>query len=125
MEDSDFRFQDMEIWRRAAAFSKELFRLADQLDARRRYRFAEQLRAAVLSITNNIAEGSGSSSTAEFANFLNMARRSTYEVANILVLLGDNLDIEKPVLERLLPELGAESRMILAFMRTLKAKRAS
>jgi four helix bundle protein len=83
-----FRFQDLEIWKRAAALSTRLFRLADALEERRLYRFAEQLRAATLSITNNIAEGSGSFSDADFANFLNMARRSVFEVANILLLLG-------------------------------------
>lgn len=41
-------------------------------------------RAATLSITNNIAEGSGSVSDIDFANFLNTARRSTFEVANVI-----------------------------------------
>jgi four helix bundle protein len=60
MNDKQFRFQELEIWKRAAEFSSDLFRLADQLEKRRLFRFAEQLRAAALSITNNIAEGSGS-----------------------------------------------------------------
>ena len=84
MNDKQFRFQDMQIWQRAAAFSPGLFHLADQLEKQRLFRFAEQLRGAVLSITNNIAEGSGSVSQIDFANFLNTARRSTFEVANIL-----------------------------------------
>jgi len=62
MAEKQFRFQDLEIWQRGAALSRPLFALADQLDERKRYRFAEQLRAATLSITNNIAEGSGSTS---------------------------------------------------------------
>src|SRR5207244_11049936 len=88
MNDTQFRFQDLEIWKRAAEFSPLLFRLADRLDNRRLFRFAEQLRGATLSITNNIAEGSGSVSRIDFANFLNTARRSTFEVDNILFLLG-------------------------------------
>src|SRR5258707_13925392 len=90
MNDKQFRFQDLEIWKRAATFSPQLFRLGDQLEERRLFRFAEQLRAATLSITNNIAEGSGSVSDIDFANFLNTSRRSTFEVANILFLLGKN-----------------------------------
>src|SRR5256885_16137164 len=90
MNDKQFRFQDMEIWQRAAAFSPALFRLGDQLEQRHLYRFAEQLRGATLSITNNIAEGSGSLSEVDFANFLNTARRSTFEVANVLFILGNN-----------------------------------
>jgi hypothetical protein len=47
-----------------------LFEIADGIEGFRKYRFAEQLRAAALSITNKIAEGSGSVSDAQFRNFL-------------------------------------------------------
>jgi four helix bundle protein len=122
MNDTQFRFQELEIWKRAAEFSPLLFRLADKLDERRLYRFAEQLRSAVLSITNNIAEGSGSVSRIDFANFLNMARRSTFEVANILFLLNESRYIEQTDLTKIIGELEQESRMILAFMRTLRSQ---
>ena len=39
-----------------------------------------------MSISNNIAEGSGSYSDKDFANFLNIARRSVFECANILYI---------------------------------------
>ncbi len=55
-----FRFQDMEIWKMAIAIADKLFDIADELDKKRLYRFAEQLRAAGMSMSNNIAEGSGS-----------------------------------------------------------------
>ena len=85
-----FRFQRLEIWKRASQLSKILFNLAAELEKKRLYRFAEQLRAATLSITNNIAEGSGSHSKMEFATFLNYSRRSVYEVANILLIMHEN-----------------------------------
>jgi four helix bundle protein len=125
MNETQFRFQELEIWKRAAQFSSLLFRLADKLDERRLYRFAEQLRAAVLSITNNIAEGSGSISRVDFANFLNTARRSTFEVANILFLLSENSYIEEADLEQIISELEQKSRMILAFIRTLRSQSGS
>ena len=119
MNDKQFRFQDLEVWKRAAQFSPELFRVADQLEGKRRFRFAEQLRAATLSITNNIAEGSGSTSKTDFAHFLNMARRSTFEVANILFLLGDTEDFAGFDFAKTISQLEQESRMLLAFIRTL------
>ena len=120
MKDIQFRFQDLEIWKRAAGLSSVLFRLADQLDKRRLFRFAEQLRAAVLSITNNIAEGSGSVSPVDFANFLNTARRSTFEVANILFLLSQNGYVARIDVDPVIDELEQESRMLIAFMRNLR-----
>lgn len=124
MNNKQFRFQELEVWKRAAEFSPGLFSFADQLEGRRLFRFAEQLRGATLSITNNIAEGSGSISKVDFANFLNTARRSTFEVANILFLLGDNGYLEGVDLTETVSQLEQESRMLLGFMRTLTRPRS-
>lgn len=101
--------------------SRELFQLADELEKRRLFRFAEQLRAATLSITNNIAEGSGSFSDADFANFLNIARRSVFEVANILMILAADEYLPPEQVQPLVAELEEQSRMLLAFRRRLKS----
>jgi four helix bundle protein len=120
MNEESFRFQTMQIWLRAADISMPLFDLADALDARKYFRFAEQLRAATLSITNNIAEGSGSDSDDDFSNFLKFARRSVFEVANMLILFVRKGYLKNEEVSSLLPELQEQSKMILAFRRTLK-----
>ena len=79
-----FRFEDLEIWQLAKALAVKFHKLADALDKRRLYRYAEQLRAAGLSLTNNIAEGSGSIHVQEFRQFLNFSRRSLFEDASML-----------------------------------------
>lgn len=85
---SKFRFQDLDIWKLAIEIADDLFEIADQLEQKKLYRFAEQLRGAGMSMSNNIAEGSGSEWKKEFKNFLNIARRSAFENANILILLN-------------------------------------
>jgi len=60
-------------------------------------------------------------SDGEFENFLNTARRSVFEVANILILLRKDGRIDSNRVNPLLKELEEESRMILAFRRTLKS----
>ena len=57
-----FRFQDLEIWQMAIDIAEKLFDIADMLEDKKLYRFAEQLRGAGMSMSNNIAEGSGSNS---------------------------------------------------------------
>ena len=115
-----FRFQDLEIWQMAIEIADELFDIAEDLDKKRLYRFAEQLRGAGMSMSNNIAEGSGSSSRKEFVQFLNIARRSTFENANILILLQRRGLISTNVLEKLLDQLDHLCRMITNFQKTLK-----
>jgi four helix bundle protein len=115
-----FRFQDLEIWQLAIEIADELFDLADELEKKRLYRFAEQLRAAGMSMSNNIAEGSGSSSNKEFKQFLNVARRSTFENANILILLHRRKLITDESLERLLDKLDHLCRKITNFQGSIK-----
>ena len=48
-----FRFQDLEVWQLAIEIADDLFDIADDLEKRKLYRFAEQLRAAGMSVSNN------------------------------------------------------------------------
>src|SRR4030042_2597085 len=115
-----FRFQDLKIWELAIQIADELFDKADGLDQKRLYRFAEQLRGAGMSAPNNIAEGSGSSSKKEFIQFLNIARRSTYENANILILLEKRGLVSAEYLAQLLDKLDHLCRQITNFQASLK-----
>jgi four helix bundle protein len=115
-----FRFQDLEIWKLAVEIGNKLFDIAERLDKKKLYRFAEQLRGAGLSMSNNVAEGSGSTSAKEFIQFLNIARRSTFENANMILIFrlrGYITDEEK---DDLLADLDSECRMISGFMKKLR-----
>lgn len=115
-----FRFQDLKIWESAIQIANELFDIADDIERKRLYRFADQLRGAGMSMSNNIAEGSGSSSKKEFNQFLNMARRSTFENANILILLRKRQLVSQESLDKLLDELDHLCRQITKFQNSLK-----
>ena len=115
-----FRFEDLEIWQLARRLAVELHKLADELDKRRLYRYAEQLRAAGLSLTNNIAEGSGSTHPQEFKQFLNIARRSLFEDASMLMVFESLGLLNSPEVDGLLTDCDVLSRKITNFSRTLK-----
>jgi len=115
-----FRFQDLKIWQLSIQIADELFDIADELEQKRLYRFADQLRGAGMSMSNNIAEGSGSSSKKEFIQFLNIARRSTFENANILILLNRRHLVSTQILNKVLDDLDHLCRQITNFQKTLK-----
>lgn len=115
-----FRFQDLKVWQLAIKIADSLFDIADGLEKKRLYRFAEQLRAAGMSMSNNIAEGSGSSSNREFKQFLNIARRSTFENANILVLLEMKGLLTKELLDSQLSQLDLLGRQISSLQNSLR-----
>ena len=115
----NFRFQNLKIWQLAIGIANELFDLADELEKKKLYRFAEQVRGAGMSMSNNIAEGSGSTSRREFKQFLNVARRSTFENANILILFQKRQLITQESLNRFLDQLDHLCRQITNFSRSL------
>ena len=119
-----FRFMELDIWKESIEINDKLFDLADKLSDSKSYKVAEQLRGASLSISNNIAEGSGSFSDKDFANFLNIARRSVFETANISFVAFRRKFIEQEKLEQILNDLDSLSRKITNFRKTLlKAER--
>ncbi len=81
------RFEDLPVWQEAA----KLFDLSDDflrksID-RLRPSFRFQLERAVLSVSNNIAEGFERHTTRELLQFLYIARGSAGEVRSMLCLL--------------------------------------
>ncbi len=119
-ERAKFRFVDLEIWRDSIEVAERLFDLSDGLEAKRLYRFAEQLRGSGMSMSNNITEGSGSFSKREFSNFLNIARRSTFENANILLVLEKRELLEAEVVTEILDRLDHLCRKITNFQKSLR-----
>ena len=114
-----FRFQDFEIWKEAIEIGNILFDIADELENKKLFRFAEQLRGAGMSMSNNIAEGSGSNSKTEFRNYLNIAKRSTFENANILIILNKRNLIHKIILDSIFEKLDILCRKITNFQKSL------
>lgn len=115
-----FRFHDLEVWQLAIEIGDTLFDIADLLEAKKLYRFAEQLRGSGMSMSNNIAEGAGSNSKKEFRYFLNVARRSTFENANILTILNRRGLLSESDLNVMLAHLTKLCMKITALQRTLE-----
>ncbi|MCL4489940.1 MAG: four helix bundle protein [Chloroflexi bacterium] len=77
-------FRELRVWKRAIEFIVQIYKLSRAFPKDETYGLTSQLRRAATSISLNIAEGSGASSDVEFVRFLEMARRSVYEVITAL-----------------------------------------
>ena len=117
---SKFRFEDLDIWKIAIEILDICMEISDILEQAHLYKFAEQLRAAGLSISNNIADCSGSNSDKEFYRFLNYSRRSAFEVANITLYLIHKTIIDNSWKAKLVDKLDTLCRKITNFQKTLK-----
>ena len=111
-----FRFESLDIWQLAIQFGQKLFEVSDQFPQHAQYNLGNQLRSAALSISNNIAEGSGSESKFEFKSFLNYSIRSTYETASILFFARNR----NYLAEARFKELYSESEILARKIRTFR-----
>ncbi|MCU0461202.1 MAG: four helix bundle protein [Bacteroidales bacterium] len=116
---ADFRFEEFDIWKEAIKISDKLFDYADKAEESKFFKFSEQLRSSAMSISNNIAEGSGSFSDKEFSSFLNISRRSVFECANIIhIYLSRNI-ISSDEKKQIFPQLISLSKKITNFRKSL------
>jgi four helix bundle protein len=82
------RFEDLPVWQTAAALFERCDDFLEHAPPRLRASFRDQLERAVLSVSNNIAEGFERGTTSELLSFLYIARGSAGEVRSMLLLLS-------------------------------------
>jgi len=78
-----FRFEQLKVWHKAVELYDMVDALADRFPAKVRFGLADQFRRAALSVSSNIAEGSGRETPKEFRHFLSVAKGSAFEVVSI------------------------------------------
>ena len=79
-------FEDFEVYKKGVALTKFIFKLLQNSGFDKEYSFKDQLKRAVISITNNIAEGSEYNNNRQFIRYLKMSKGSCAEVRNLLLL---------------------------------------
>ena len=77
-----FRFEKLEVWQRAIEFANHVYDASSGFPADERYGMTSQIRRAAVSVSSNIAEGSGRASDNEFARFLEISYGSLMEVVS-------------------------------------------
>ena len=78
------RFEDLEIWKLARSFNKEIYPFFQQLRVSDNYELLKQLERSAGSIMDNIAEGFDRDGNREFLQFLAIAKASAAEVQSQL-----------------------------------------
>lgn len=81
------RFEDPPVWQQAARLYDQADDFPEEAPRRLRPSFRDQLERAVVSVSNNIAEGFERGTTNELLAFIYIARGSAGEVRSMLCLL--------------------------------------
>jgi four helix bundle protein len=97
MDETRFKLDDFELYKQAREFRKKVYRLIRLLPPEERFCLAKQMRAAALSVSNNIAEGHGRWHYRENVQFCRISRGSIEEIIDDLNTCTDE-SYEDPAL---------------------------
>ncbi|HBR94265.1 MAG TPA: four helix bundle protein [Opitutae bacterium] len=100
-------YKDLIVWQKAMLLVTEVYRVTKRIPKEELYGLTNQVRRAAVSIPSNIAEGQARKGTAEFKNFLSIARGSLAEVETQLLIARNLQYLSESELKPLL-ELHAE-----------------
>lgn len=81
-----YSFEKLEVWKESKELCILIYKLTESFPENEKFSLVSQLRRASISISSNIAEGSGRNSNKDKAYFTNIAFSSAIEVLNQIII---------------------------------------
>ena len=107
-----FSFENLKVYQLARQLVKDVYLLQNEFPKEERFALGDQVRRAAVSITANLAEGSGRVSPKEQLHFFEISYGSLMESYNQLILAADLKYISNDELEGLFPQIDTVARML-------------
>jgi len=115
-----FGFYDLDVWRKSIEFGRQVYEVTQSYPADERFGLTSQLRRAAVSISSNVAEGSGRTSPADFCRFISIAYGSTMDVVSQVCLSLKLGYINRQQFDRLTIDADEIARMLSGLRDALK-----
>lgn len=84
-----YSFEKLEVWKNARELAKAIYILSAKFSNTEKYGLASQIQRAAVSVSSNIAEGSGRNSPKEKIRFIEIAYGSLMETLSQLFIAKD------------------------------------
>ena len=84
-----YSFEKLEVWKNARELAKAIYILSAKCSHTEKYGLASQIQRAAVSVSSNIAEGSGRNSPKEKIRFIEIAYGSLMETLSQLFIAKD------------------------------------
>lgn len=107
-----YNFKELVIWKEGMAVAKEVFKITRNFPPEERYGLTSQILRSAVSISSNIAEGSGRGSNKEFCQFLNISLGSCFELETQILIAKDFNYISKEISDNMTDRLVQLQKMI-------------
>lgn len=113
-----YKFEKLIVWQKSLLLLKSIYLVCNRLPTDEKNNIINQIKGATLSISLNIAEGSGSENDKEFKRFLYIAKKSLFEVIATLKVINYIYKINIDEQINMTDEVG---KLLNGFINKLKA----
>lgn len=77
--------RDLELWKLSISIAKDAYTVVKKFPTEEKYGLVDQIKRCAISISANIAEGSGRASNKEFLHFLSISYGSSAELDSLIM----------------------------------------
>ena len=122
MENKEFNFRKLICYQKGRELVTEIYKIVRTFPSEEKYALGDQLRRAVVSVTSNIAEGSGRQSFKDQAHVIEMSYASLMEVLSQLEVALDLCFIDIETHKRIESLIAEEARILSGYKSSLLNK---
>ncbi len=118
--EQQFSFEKLKAWQYSRRLVKLVYELVKKLPKEEMYALSDQIRRAIVSVSSNIAEGSGRMSRAEQRHFYEIAYGSLMEVYNQLLIAVDLNYISQEDIDQIKQPIWTTAKVLSALRNSIK-----
>lgn len=122
MEKKEFNFRNLICYQKGRVLVGEVYQLVKHFPQEEKYALGDQLRRAAVSVTSNIAEGTGRQSLKDQAHFIERSYGSLMEVMSQLDLALDMNYINNEEHQKMEQLVAEEARVLSGYRSSLLSK---
>lgn len=112
MEERNFSFENLEVYKAARVLVRDVYRLQHKFPKHETYALGDQVRRSASSVTSNIAEGSGRNSFKEKSHFIEIAYGSLLEAFSQLQVAQDLEYLSQAEIDTIRPQFISVAKML-------------
>lgn len=118
-------FRRLDVWHLSIRLATRIYEVSAEFPAAEKYGLTSQIRRAAISISSNVAEGSGRVSQPDLARFLGYARGSSSEIESQLRVAHQLGFLTEERLNPLLRDVQQVQRMLSSLIRKIRVDASS
>lgn len=115
-------FKELLVWKKSIEFVTEIYEITSAFPSEEKFGLVSQIRRSAVSIPSNIAEGNARRSSADYIQFLKIARGSGAEVETQIIISKNLGFIEEVKSEELTSKITEIMKMLNGLINYLKTK---